>query len=195
MNQEKTLARPEHRGYPSGPQLVPQRMYRAPAGFGESRGRSFSGELPRPAAVASLPSIVGDDRFRAHLSHMDRQHRRIFAILDRARYLDADDRPGLETTFNVLVACIRRHFADEESLLGANGFPDIEWHQHAHARLLGEVRGYQTCLRDVQTSQVIAAFDSIGDWFARHLAVQDRQACAGVSAVGLRRTARPGPSS
>ena len=186
MSQEKTLARPECRDHPSRPQLVPQRMYRAGAGFQGPRGWSFSGELSRPTAEVPLPGIVGDDRFRMHLSHMDRQRRRITTILERARYLDADDRPQLETTFNVLAACIRRHFADEESLLGANGYPDFERHQHAHARLLGELRGYQNHLHVVPTPLMIAAFGSIGVWFARHLVVLDRPYEPFLRAMGCR---------
>jgi len=117
---------------------------------------------------------------------MDRQHRRIFAILDRAQYLDADDRPGLETLLNVLAACVRRHFADEERLLGAHGYPDIERHLQAHAGFLGSLRGYQDYLRDGRTSLMIAAFESIGDWFARHLAVLDRHYVPFLRARGCR---------
>jgi hemerythrin len=134
--------------------------------------------LARLECRADPAGPQGDGRrrmYRVHFSHLDRQHHRIFAILDRARYLEVDDRLGIETILNVLAACVRRHFADEQDLLVARGYPEIGRQKQEHERFLGEVRSCQEYVRDGRTSLMGAAFESIGDWFARHLVALDHR--------------------
>jgi hemerythrin-like metal-binding protein len=143
-------------------------MYRDRARSRGQGGRSSFREAAPPGAAC-------DDRYRVPLSHLDRQHHRIFAILDRARYLEMDDQLGIETILNVLAACVRRHFVDEQDLLVAHGYPEIGRQKQEHERVLGEVRSCQEYVRDGRTSLMVAAFVSIGDWFARHLVALDHR--------------------
>jgi len=145
------------------------------------RARDRSRFLPIPAAAAASLysgifslSLVWQDRYRVHVAHLDRQHRRIVTILNRAQYLEADDRRGVETVLNVLVASMRRHFADEEDLLASHGYPGWGRQTREHERCLGVLYGYQVRLRDGRVDEMVAAFEWVGDWFARHLEISDK---------------------
>jgi hypothetical protein len=77
-----------------------------------------------PIGPATDPDVQELKTRSAAIARIDRQHHRILAILDRARYLDADDRLGRRQVAGVLVTCFRRHLSEEENLLRSFGYPE-----------------------------------------------------------------------
>jgi hemerythrin-like metal-binding protein len=127
------------------------------------------------AAPGSFPMVlVWQDPGRLRAVHMDRQHRRIFAILGWIRCLEADDRRGAETALNVLTASMRRHFIDEENLLAGHGYPVPGDQRGAHERCLDRLRGYREQLDEGRYAGMAVALERVGIWFARHLEEDDK---------------------
>lgn len=135
--------------------------------------------VPLPDADDVSPAVVTAvsvwrERHRVNVARLDRQHRRIIAILDRAQYLQAEDRLDIETVFNVLAACLRRHFADEEHLLAAHGYAGLDRQKLEHERCLAELVFFSEHLHDERLAVPSIAFEQIRDRFARHLEVTDK---------------------
>jgi hemerythrin-like metal-binding protein len=104
---------------------------------------------------------------------MDRQHRKLVAILGLVPYLEPGDTRGRETVLNAFTASARRHFAEEEDLLAALGHPGLGRQRLEHARFLAELQGYQEQVREGRDRVLGSAFEPIGDRLSRHILLHD----------------------
>jgi len=115
------------------------------------------------------------DQYSVHNGHMDRQHRKILKILNRIYYLEAEDRNSLEQIFRGLEAYIHRHFTDEENLLRLHDYPGYEEQKREHERFIDEICSFRKEFVKGRTPVMINMFNSIWDWFARHILLLDKR--------------------
>jgi len=115
------------------------------------------------------------DQYSVHIGQMDRQHRKILKILNRIYYLEAEDSRSLEQIFAGLEAYIHRHFTDEEELMRHHSYPGYEEQKQEHERFIDEICSYRTEFIKGKTPVMINMFNSIWDWFSRHILVQDKR--------------------
>jgi len=115
------------------------------------------------------------DSYSVHIAQMDRQHQKIARILDRIYYLEAGDRRSLDQVFNALSGYMLHHFADEEGLLRAHGYPGYEEQRREHEDFLGRMRRYQEQFQAGALPVMINMFNDVWDWFAKHVVGLDKQ--------------------
>ncbi len=115
------------------------------------------------------------NQYSVHIGQMDRQHRKILTILNRIYYLEEKDRPSLERIFRSLEDYIHRHFADEEDLLLLHGYPGYEEQKQEHEKFIDEIGNYRQEFVEGRTPVMINMFNSIWDWFARHILLLDKR--------------------
>lgn len=105
---------------------------------------------------------------------IDGQHRRLF---ERANLLiDAllGDSADVLEALDQLLADVRQHFADEESILARHGYEDLESHQRAHAALLARAGGLRERVARGESSCGPLVEFLARDVVARHMLVADR---------------------
>jgi len=76
-----------------------------------------------------------------------------------------------------LEAYVRQHFREEEDLMQAGNYPQIEDHRKLHAifsQLVADVR-FEVSHRGPSLSLSVAVEKKLRDWFAAHVLVQDRK--------------------
>ncbi len=115
------------------------------------------------------------DQYSVHIRRMDHQHRKILSILNKIYYLEDNDRRSLESIFRGLEGYIHRHFADEEALLLLHGYPGYEEQKQEHERFIDEICGYRKEFIKGRTPVMINMFNTIWDWFSRHILLQDKR--------------------
>ncbi len=115
------------------------------------------------------------NQYSVHIGQMDRQHRKILTILNRIYYLEENDRRSLERIFRSLEAYIHRHFADEEDLLLLHAYPGYDEQKKEHERFIDEICSYRKEFVKGRTPVMINMFNSIWDWFARHILLSDKR--------------------
>ena len=76
------------------------------------------------------------DSLRIDVLRIDRQHRRLFELLNAAvRSLEGADRAEVVAALDALSTYADYHFGEEEALLSRTQFPDADAHRQSHAHL------------------------------------------------------------
>jgi hemerythrin len=110
------------------------------------------------------------------LSFMNEDHR---AELDLAEAAAAaavsGDRPKLLESVGALANHTREHFAREEEVMRAVGFPAYPVHKAEHDRVLAELAEWSERLgKDGDSRRLLAHLDGlVRDWFPEHIATMD----------------------
>lgn len=124
------------------------------------------------------------DEFRLGCPSIDTQHELIFAMYHEL--LDSQDAGEgsyeLETVFLGLNGYAATHFAHEENLMRASGFPGAEVHFFEHralAQQVGLLRGRFVQAKSPDEARAIAGEVAVflHDWLAHHIAEVDRELC------------------
>ena len=102
---------------------------------------------------------------------MDEQHAVLMDTLNEIRValIRGERREQVSEALNRLIEFTRMHFASEEQLLEAHGFPGVSEHRDAHQKLLGQLE--EAALRtqhhdDVRTKSMLLF---LRDWYMKHM--------------------------
>jgi hemerythrin-like metal-binding protein len=80
-----------------------------------------------------------------------------------------------------LIAYTKTHFAMEESLMAAAGYPRIAEHKAQHAKLVHDVMDFKARLDAGSAALTIALFKFLKDWLSNHILGSDRQLVAALA--------------
>ena len=106
------------------------------------------------------------------MPHLDEQHQAIFRWLAELERATAEQR----TLFGVYVVTrlkhyMREHFAAEESLMKAVGYPDLEQHRAEHAKFRAKLEELQ--LRSIGEDITADTVHFLNDWLTNHITKVD----------------------
>jgi len=109
---------------------------------------------------------------------IDHQHQQLFNIINEL-YDAVQAEKGATVVGNTIQSLIdytRDHFAAEEQLMQAKGYPDYVAHKAIHDALLAQVADFDLRYRNGETAVVedILPF-LLGDWLMNHITVMDQQ--------------------
>jgi hemerythrin len=126
-----------------------------------------------------MPAFEWRDFFSIGHEEIDNQHKQLFAIVnalyDGLRRGDAPD-DLLKISLDQLCAYTRSHFADEERLMLAAGYPEFARHKAAHDMLAGRLAEFEARVRAGETRVAAELLPFlVGDWLSRHIAFEDQQ--------------------
>ncbi len=112
-----------------------------------------------------------NESFESGLADIDVQHRYLYALIERVNELhDGIALPENRALGSELVSFAMCHFACEEQLMTAYGYPGISKHVQEHAKLLLEVRRYQDT--EVLRPRELGLF--LCNWVVAHTLLEDR---------------------
>jgi len=123
-----------------------------------------------------MTRLVWSDEYSVGDMEIDRQHQKIFSLIDRLDDQDMDA-SAMSVTFEKLDIYVREHFADEEEKMKAGGYPDLDAHMRQH----DEFRDWlQSAKESFDTSD--GAFGAIGQnihdflkgWLLAHILYADQ---------------------
>ena len=153
-------------------------LYRAKKGgrnrvVADARGASDLWSTQGDAVV----ELVWHDSYACGEPTIDAEHEELFRlanILIGASLRQAQDRAAFAAAIERLLEHIARHFADEERILAAHGYPRLAAHAAAHRRLLARAAELKpAALRGAATTGVLVEFLA-HEVVARHLLTADR---------------------
>lgn len=133
---------------------------------------------PHPALPA--PVFAWQDEYSVGVRVLDEHHRHIFQLLNRlqeALLLD-QGRDGLGFLLDELIAYVRWHFAAEELMMQAFGFPEALAHELDHERQLRVLLALREQYADGGEQLVTQLLEYMGSWLIRHIFTTDRHYCA-----------------
>lgn len=129
---------------------------------------------------------------------VDSDHRVLVGLIDRVRTA-ADAPDAIGDVLDGLIAYVEFHFAREEKMMVAAGFPELAAHGAEHAGFTDHVYRLRRAF-EIDATAIDAAelFDYLKSWLNHHILIQDMayrplfEGSASVEAVG--RTFGPGLS-
>jgi hemerythrin-like metal-binding protein len=137
----------------------------------------------QPGSALPQPSSVRWTVFEFHQEYsvgirtLDQHHQRIFELLNRLyeTMLQQQGRPALLSALAELIGYTSRHFAAEELLMQAFGYPETEPHQLEHERLSRVLAEFQHQFADGREHLVEPLLDFMEGWLIRHILAWDRR--------------------
>ncbi len=123
-----------------------------------------------------MPFYQWTEYMSVGIPRLDSDHRALIGLINRLHdgLRSEDDADALVGVFDSLIAYAKLHFAREEKVMEACGYPEVEAHRAEHARFTDRI--YE--LRDRYTGE--PATTATGDlleylkaWLNHHILIQD----------------------
>jgi hemerythrin len=107
---------------------------------------------------------------------MDQQHKILIGILNKLYDAMMNHRANevVEPLVGQLVEYTRTHFADEEALMAAAGFPELNQHREQHRRLIERVQEQVALAAANNLFQPVQLLHFLKDWLTVHIQQEDR---------------------
>jgi hemerythrin-like metal-binding protein len=108
---------------------------------------------------------------------IDGQHKMMVDIINAfaAAVQRNEGSSKIESTLEDLIEYTKFHFATEEVLMGAVGYPFLTDHKRKHKTLIDQINGFQqrVLARDYISNQEVLAF--LYDWLITHILTEDKK--------------------
>lgn len=109
------------------------------------------------------------------VTRMDDHHKKLVDLINMLfDAMSGDATRAVDTVLNDLLDYTRYHFGEEEKLLAACGYPDLEAHQAIHRDMVKEVLDMRQRYLDSPASVPPGeALDFLSKWLMRHIIGKD----------------------
>ncbi|WP_071392996.1 bacteriohemerythrin [Bacillus tuaregi] len=119
--------------------------------------------------------MTWSENYSVKINEVDGQHQELFELTNALHESLSGDRAVIGEKLSNLINYVVKHFATEEELMQANGYPDYEAHKKAHDNLV------QTCVElqdkfnagEAEITEETTAF--VRDWLYSHIPNIDQQ--------------------
>lgn len=118
-----------------------------------------------------------DSRCAVNIGEIDRQHQRLFALLDQL-YVAIEEGHENEVVEKVLEGVLDYtvyHFGTEERLLHEFAYPEAAAHRAEHAKMTEQTKSLLQKLRADDRLVSVATLQLLCEWLNNHIMVSDRK--------------------
>lgn len=134
-----------------------------------------------------MPLLVWDAKYSVGVTAMDAQHTVLFEILNQL--YDAmtarQDRAVLGDLLTRLSNFAHQHFAEEEQMMAAAQYPELEPHRVLHRDLLEKVEDFKLRLNRKELTISLHLLNFLRDWLTRHIQQVDHNYSAWMNERGI----------
>jgi len=127
-----------------------------------------------------------DTRFQVGIEQVDREHRKLFEIAGRVHDSLATDGDAAIDAARAAVAELldytATHFANEEKLMAAAGYPELETHRTLHRNLIVQAREMEMRAEFGERHVPVELNRFIYNWLVDHIMDNDKRFGAFVAA-------------
>jgi hemerythrin len=124
-----------------------------------------------------MPTIEWRPDYSVLVSKFDEQHKKLINLINdlHTAMKEGEGQVMLGGIFRSLADYTRDHFAEEEKLMEANGYPELSRHKAAHDHLLKRVRQLQKEFVDGNGILSINVLNFLMDWLVTHIQGEDKK--------------------
>lgn len=132
--------------------------------------------------------LTWSERFSVNVRQFDEEHKQLMNLINQLH--DAmkagQGKQVIGDILNGLIAYTHKHFAAEDRLMKAHGYPDYENHKKEHNQLTMSVLDFQKefASGSVPLSQTVMTF--LRDWLTNHIQGVDKQYGPFLNGKGIR---------
>lgn len=121
------------------------------------------------------PFMPWEPRFETGLPEVDRQHRVLVDLLNRAALcVQTGEGAEVELLFNELHTYAGQHFAFEEEFLKRTAYPDFEAHHREHLGFRNHLAGLYAAYLGQSTGGAMELTGFLRAWLEHHILNSDR---------------------
>jgi hemerythrin len=120
--------------------------------------------------------IEWNEDLNVGIDSIDEQHRQLIKLINDLHEVIRDQNPSSEVAkvLEALVAYVDFHFADEERLIAAAHYPDLDAHRDLHQWLRGQVMAYvDDYTANPRAVMAAELFEFLSDWLICHIMSED----------------------
>jgi hemerythrin len=122
--------------------------------------------------------LVFDSRYIVGIEQVDREHQKLFELASRIYDCLALDiilpMKEIQPAIAELIDYTKAHFANEESLMAANGYPSLEEHRELHAYLISRIRDFEQSFELGEQFTPVDVYEFLCSWLGDHIQASDR---------------------
>ncbi len=115
------------------------------------------------------------EEYSVNIREIDIQHQKLVEMLN-SLYEALKKGEGIDAlgaTLSDLISYTKTHFATEESLMKAHGYPDYVTHKDKHERMTGKVLDYAKKYEAGEIRSPIEISTFLKDWLKKHIMQTD----------------------
>ncbi len=150
----------------------------------DPRDRCFTGENRQKEK--SMAILEWSDDLSVGIGAMDLQHKRLVTLLNSLHDAMKEGKAVVDSVLSQLVDYTKKHFAEEEKLMAANGFPALESHKKEHASLTAQLMDFQQQFSEGKVSLTQDLLQFLTQWLGGHIRGMDKSYGVYLNQKGLR---------
>ena len=117
------------------------------------------------------------DDYSIHVELIDNQHKELVKVVTRLQQSLSSSAANAEIgeALKFLVQYTQQHFKDEEKLMAAINFAEINSHKKKHAKLIDDVKNILLDLKKGKTIHPYELIDYLTEWLIKHIRNEDKR--------------------
>ena len=107
---------------------------------------------------------------------LDSDHKALIGFINNLQQcVDAgDEKLVICDILDGLITYIAFHFAREESVMKACGYPGVEMHKKEHAAFVQQIHDFRVrCARESDSSMILKLLEFLKNWLDHHILIED----------------------
>jgi len=128
------------------------------------------------------------DKYSLHIGQIDEQHKKLVGMLnelfDAMKAGKGND--VLDNVLSQLIAYTKSHFATEERLMKAHGYPGYQEHKAEHDDLTKQVLDFQQRFQARSTGLSMELMSFLKNWLINHIQGSDKSYAPFLQGKGVR---------
>lgn len=122
--------------------------------------------------------LIFDSRYVVGIEQVDSEHQKLFELASRIYDSIALDvivpMNEIRSAIAELIDYTKIHFANEESLMEAKAYPDLEQHHELHAYLVSRIEDFEESVKLGEQLTPVDAYEFLCSWLGDHIQASDR---------------------
>ena len=115
------------------------------------------------------------DEYATGLASVDEQHKKLIALMADLQVLlkEKSDNPRMGEIIKELVEYTRYHFKEEETIMRAHNYDQLDRHLDLHRQFANEIAQILVSLKAGKDLDLLSLFDLLRNWFINHILRED----------------------
>jgi hemerythrin len=124
-----------------------------------------------------MASLSWNENYSVNIREIDEQHQKLLELVGNlhAAMLQGQGKQTLGKVLDGVVAYAANHFATEERLMKAYGYPEYDEHRTIHQKMTQKVLDIQKHYHQGKVNITLETMKFLEDWVAKHIMGTDKK--------------------
>jgi hemerythrin len=117
------------------------------------------------------------EKYSVNIREIDDQHKKLIGMVNQLHNAmrQGQGKQALDKVLKDLIQYTRTHFAAEERIMKANGYPEYDVHKEKHDKMTDKVANIYRDYQDGKASMTLDVMKFLENWVDKHIMSTDKQ--------------------